>query len=63
MTSTYALSNATTKYVKTIANLGLKNACEKSPEIISAVNTYDGYVTNEGIAEDNGYEYKELNIK
>lgn len=63
MTSTYALSNATTKYIKTIANLGLKNACEKSPEIISAVNTYDGYVTNEGIAEDNGYEYKELNIK
>ncbi|MDU1316643.1 alanine dehydrogenase [Anaerococcus hydrogenalis] len=63
MTSTYALSNATTRYIKTIANLGLKSACEKSPEIISAINTYDGYITNKGVAEDDNFEYKELNIK
>lgn len=62
ITSTYALSNATTRYIKTIANIGLKKACEKSPEIITAVNTYDGYVTNKGVAEDTGFEYKELNI-
>ncbi|MDY3005737.1 alanine dehydrogenase [Anaerococcus porci] len=63
ITSTYALSNATTKYAKAIANLGLKAACEKFPELISGINTYDGYVTNEGIAEDTDNEYKELNIK
>lgn len=61
-TSTYALSNATTRYAKAIANLGLKVACEKFPELISGVNTYDGYVTNKGVAEDTDNEYKELNI-
>lgn len=62
-TSTYALSNATTKYAKAIANLGLKAACEKFPELIFGINTYDGYVTNEGIAEDTNNEYRKLNIK
>ena len=63
MTSTYALSNATTRYAKTIANLGLKAACEKFPELIKGINTYDGYVTYKPVADDTNHEYKELNVK
>lgn len=62
MTSTYALSNATTKYAKAIGELGLKAACEKLPEIISGINTFNGYMANEAVAEDLNMEYKELNM-
>lgn len=62
-TSTYALSNATTKYARAIGDMGLKQACEKFPEIISAINTYDGYISFEPVSEDLDMEYKEVNIK
>lgn len=61
-TSTYALSNATTKYARAIGDMGLKQACEKFPEIISAINTYDGYISFEPVSEDLDMEYKEVNI-
>lgn len=56
-TSTYALSNATTRYAKVIADNGLKAACEGFPEIISGINTYNGHVSYEPVAEDLGMEY------
>ena len=62
LTSTYALSNATTKYLKAIGKLGLKEAIEKFPELAKGVNTYKGDVVYEPVAKDNGYEYKELKI-
>ena len=62
MTSTYALSNATTKYAKAIAEMGLKEASEKFPEIKSGINTYGGYIAYEPVAEDLGMEYKEANL-
>lgn len=63
MTSTYALSNATTKYAKALADLGLKGACERFPELIKGINTYEGIVTYEPVAEANDKEYVELNIE
>ena len=62
MTSTYALSNATTRYAKALADLGVKGACERFPELIKGINTYDGYVTYEPVAKDTDHEYKELDI-
>lgn len=61
-TSTYALSNATTKYAKAIANNGLKTASETFPEIISGINTFEGSIAYEPVAEDLGMKYKELNM-
>lgn len=63
MTSTYALSNATTRYAKALADLGVKGACERFPELIKGINTYDGKVTYEPVAEANEKEYVELNIE
>ena len=62
MTSTYALSNATTRYAKAIAEMGLKEASEKFPEIKSGINTFNGYIAYEPVAEDLDMEYKEANI-
>ena len=62
MTSTYALSNATTVYAKALGKLGLKEAIEKFPELASGVNTYKGDVTIESVAEDTNHEYKDLSL-
>lgn len=60
-TSTIALTNATLKYGLMIAESGLEEACRKSDVICSAVNTFDGILTNKNVAKAHGYEY--TNIK
>ena len=61
-TSTYALSNATTIYAKALGKGGLKDAIEKFPEIGTGVNTHNGQVTIESVAQDTGHECKKLEI-
>lgn len=61
-TSSQALSNSTTKYGLAIANLGLKEACKKFPELLKGVNVANGYVAYKGVAEDLDLEYKEFEI-
>ena len=41
-TSTYALTNATIKYVVTLADHGLEKAVSAVPHIITGINTYRG---------------------
>ncbi|MDR1801120.1 MAG: alanine dehydrogenase [Lachnospiraceae bacterium] len=57
-TSTIALTNATLKYGLQIANKGLEQACKDNDVIWSAINTYDGKLTCENVAESfEGYTY------
>ena len=56
-TATYALCNATAKYVKLIAKLGVKGAVAKFPELVPGVNVANGKVTFKAVADDLGYEY------
>lgn len=58
-TSSYALCNATSKYIRDIAKLGLDAAITKHPELLGGVNTHNGYVTYKAVADDLGYDYKE----
>lgn len=60
ITSSYALCNATSKYIKVIANLGLEKAIERFPELAGGVNTLNGHVTYKAVADDLGYEYVEV---
>lgn len=62
MTSTYALSNATTRYAVAIANNGLAGACQRFPELTSGINVYKGHVTYQPVAEDLDLEYRELDF-
>ena len=55
-TSTIALTNATLKYGLLIAEEGLEKACKKHPALQTAVNTYDGKLTNANVAAALGYE-------
>jgi len=59
-TSTFALTNATFPYLMELANNGLDVACRKHPSICAGVNTFNGYVTHNGVAESQGREYRAM---
>lgn len=50
-TSTIALAEASLPYVMKLANSGIKEALQKYPELQSALNTYQGKLTNKAIGE------------
>ena len=59
-TSTFALTNATFPYLLELADKGLERACEEHPALAAGVNTYNGYVTHEGVAESQGRPWKSM---
>ena len=59
-TSTFALTNATFPYLLQLANKGLEKACKDSQPIREGVNTYQGSVTYQAVAESQGRKWKEL---
>jgi alanine dehydrogenase len=54
-TSTIALTNATLPYVKLLATGGIDRAIAEDAEIQSALNTYQGKITNGVLAEAMGF--------
>ncbi len=56
-TSSYALCNATNRYLRTIAKLGVKESLARHPELIPGVNVANGKVTLKAVADDLGYDY------
>ncbi|MBA2361740.1 MAG: alanine dehydrogenase [Actinobacteria bacterium] len=60
ITSTKALTNATTPYVEAIANHGLGEAIARDPELARGVNVLEGRVTYEAVAEAHGLDYSPL---
>lgn len=60
-TATYALSNTTLEYVRLIANsASFEKAIKANTALYRGVNTYQGFVVNEGIAIDLDLPYKSL---
>ena len=59
-TSTYALTNVTLPYVLAIAGGGVEQAVRVDPALALGVNTWDGAVTNRGVAEATGMSAVEL---
>jgi alanine dehydrogenase len=57
-TSTQALSNATAHYVELLADLGLEGACKKQAALLGGINTRDGKLTNQPVAEAHGFKYE-----
>ena len=53
-TSTYALTNATLPYIRSIANLGWKAALAADPALALGLNTFAGDLTNEPVAAAHG---------
>lgn len=53
-TSTYALTNATLPYIRSIAALGWREALATDPALALGLNTHDGSVTNAPVAAAHG---------
>jgi alanine dehydrogenase len=59
-TSTYALTNATMPYVRSIAELGWRDALRADAALALGLNTHAGRVVNEQVARANGLDPVEL---
>jgi len=59
-TSTMALNNVTLPYALQLANKGLKKAVLDDPGLLAGVNTYDGRITCQPVAESQDREYTPL---
>ncbi len=58
-TSTFALCNATLRWVLEIADRGLETAAYELPPVASAVNMFKGTVTNQAVAETFDLEFND----
>ena len=59
-TSTIALTNETMKYLKNIVKSGVVDAVKKDVSLAKGINTFNGKLTNEGVAQSLEMEYTEL---
>jgi alanine dehydrogenase len=57
-TATQALTNVTYRYVQLLADLGLEGACKKQPTLIGGINTRDGRLTCQAVAEAHGLKWE-----
>jgi len=57
-TATQALTNVTYRYVELLADLGLESACKKQPALIGGINTLDGRLTCQAVAEAHGLKWE-----
>ncbi len=56
-TSTLALTGATLPYAVKIANMGAEAACKADPALMKGLNTYNGHLTFQAVAQAQGLEY------
>lgn len=59
-TSTFALTNATLPYALKLANRGLKDAIANDEHLRNGVNTYNGQLTNQPVAESQGLKHQQV---
>ena len=56
-TSTFALTNVTLPFVKSLANLGWSGALSRDPHLARGLNVHAGQVNHEAVADELGYNY------
>jgi alanine dehydrogenase len=59
-TSTYALTNATLPYARSIANRGWKDALAADSALKLGLNTHDGHLVNGPVAEAHGLSHTDI---
>ncbi len=59
-TSTYALTNATLPYVRSVANRGWQEALRADESLAKGLNTWAGVTTNAAVASAHELEHREL---
>jgi alanine dehydrogenase len=59
-TATQALTNVTYRYLETLADLGLAEACQRQPALIGGINVMNGKVTHKAVAGAHGMDYSSV---
>lgn len=59
-TATQALTNATLQYAEKLTERGFTEALRTIPELVSGVNTFDGKITYQAVAEAHGLPFEPL---
>jgi alanine dehydrogenase len=57
-TATQALTNVTYRYIQLLADLGLEEACKKQPALVGGINTRDGKLTCQAVADAHGMKFE-----
>jgi alanine dehydrogenase len=57
-TATQALTNVTYRYVELLADFGLEGACKKQPALVGGINTRNGRLTCQAVAEAHGFKWE-----
>lgn len=58
-TATQALTNVTYRYIELLADLGLKEACERQPALLGGINVMDGKLTCKAVADAHGMKFSQ----
>ena len=61
-TATQALTNVTYRYIETLADHGLAEACRLHPGLKTGINILDGRLTHKAVAEAHGMKWEELKL-
>jgi len=56
-TATQALTNVTYRYIELLADLGLAEACQQLPALVTGINVMSGKVTHRAVAAAHNLEY------
>jgi alanine dehydrogenase len=56
-TATQALTNVTFRYIETLADHGLADACQRNPALLGGINVMDGRLTHKAVAEAHGLPF------
>jgi alanine dehydrogenase len=59
-TATIALTNGTIKYIEKIATKGIIEAVKQDSSLAKGINTFNGKLTNKGVADALNMDYSEL---
>lgn len=59
LTSTYALNNATLKYARELASLGVVESCKKHTNLLAGLSIFNGKLVDKTVAKDLDLEFLE----
>ena len=62
-TATQALTNVTYRYIETLADHGLAEACRHQPALVSGINVMNGQLTHKAVADAHGLPLGEPRIQ
>jgi alanine dehydrogenase len=57
-TATQALTNVTYRYIETLADLGLQEACRVQPALLGGINVINGKLTHKAVADAHGLKWE-----